>query len=630
MKEINRVLTVSLATVFMATSALANDPCKDAKYREMYPEKCEKTDYSTAIWLGVGGLGLVGGAVALMAMGNSGGNSDGSSSNQAYSSVKLMATMPVRLESGWDISTTKLNDVKATESYSKNSYQFDDVMLAYSIARGYTGAGSNIAIIDTDPALQKYHGHKVANIAKQVAPGASVTSHMIADGNENFVSYHEIGNVIAKAKSANIYNNSWNITNTHVNNVTSDKQIARLTDQNFVNALVSAAKNDDAIFVWAAGNDSKHSSGISYESGALSALPLFFSELQGHFINVVAWDDETHTLADYSNICGATKEYCITAPGNNIHTDYTFSSTGTSFAAPIVSGAVAIIRESAMANDEYTQNLPADIVTSILFDTAADLGDAGVDEIYGHGMLDLEAATRPVGTPKMAMQDGTNQDLTTITLSGPLGEAIQNADLKMAYFDDYGRAFETNLNSNINFENRGRAFDRLRRNDSSVKIGNLEFGSSNINLLEGMGYLQTDQSKTLNGYIATNNSFNVGQFNIFGRAQIGRILPTADQNSIINNFSNVYTASATMGTQYKDWKFELSIPETIVSGNMNITLATGRAANGDIKFTNYDVNMVTKPAFEYTLSYKNISAGFVDNPYGKDEIYVLAKTHLMF
>ena len=630
MKEINRVLTVSLATVFMATSALASDPCKDAKYREMYPEKCKKTDYSTAIWLGAGGLGLIGGAVALMAMGNSGG-SDGSSSNtQSHSSVKLMATMPVRLDTWSDIDVAELSSIKATKSYSKNSAQFDDIMLAHSMARGYTGVGSNIAIIDTDPSQQKYHGHKVANIAQQVAPGASVNSYVIADGNENFISYREIGNVIAGAKPANIYNNSWNMTSTHVNNITSREQITRLTDKNFVNALVSAAQKDDAIFVWAAGNDSKHNNGISYESGALSALPLFVPELRGHFINVVAWDDETHMLADYSNICGATKEYCLTAPGNKIHTDYALSSNGTSFAAPIVSGAVAIVREAAMKNDEYTKNLPADIVTSILFDTAADLGDAGVDEIYGHGMLDLEAATRPVGIPKLALQNGTNQDLTTITLSGPLGEAIQNADLKMAYFDDYGRAFETNLNSNINFENRGRGFDRLRRNDYIIKIGNLEFGSSNINLLEGMGFLQTDQTKTLNGYIAANNSFNIGQFSVFGRAQIGRILPTVDSNSIINNFSNVYTASATIGTQYKDWKFEIAVPETIISGNMNIALATGRAANGNVLFTNYDVNMVTKPAFEYTLSYKNISAGFVDNPYGKDEIYVLAKTRLVF
>ena len=81
----------------------------------------------------------------------------------------------------------------------------------------------------------------------------------------------------------------------------------------------------------------------------------------------------------------------ISAPGTSILTTaadggYT-TVTGTSMAAPQVSSALALI----FAADP---SLTADEAVQILYDTALDLGEAGFDEEYGHGMAMADAAVR--------------------------------------------------------------------------------------------------------------------------------------------------------------------------------------------------------------------------------------------
>jgi len=96
------------------------------------------------------------------------------------------------------------------------------------------------------------------------------------------------------------------------------------------------------------------------------------------------------TLDPTSNYAGLAKNKYIVAPGatnaasHASDTEYV-SSNGTSFAAPLVAGAAALIREAYPA-------LTAAQVVQVLLNSADDLGDAGVDEVYGHGMLNIEAA----------------------------------------------------------------------------------------------------------------------------------------------------------------------------------------------------------------------------------------------
>ncbi len=100
--------------------------------------------------------------------------------------------------------------------------------------------------------------------------------------------------------------------------------------------------------------------------------------------------------ATYSNFCGVTASWCVAAPGGDISKTFGIVSTvpygeyetlhGTSMAAPVVSGALAVLLQ---ANPAYN----AQDLAHLLFSTTEDLGDPGLDKIYGHGLIKLDRAT---------------------------------------------------------------------------------------------------------------------------------------------------------------------------------------------------------------------------------------------
>lgn len=594
------------------TYASTTENCTNLVYRQENPDKCgEKAFWTDDNVSMLSGAAIVSSAFALLGIVNSYTNS---SNDFSATNNSIQPTLPLYNMVGGDVEAIKLSNATNTYEYQLNVNQYNDIRLAYSLARGFTGKGSNIAVLDAG--LDSWHGASVAAIASgPIAPDATVKSYKIANNNE-FISYNEIGDIISSATDADIFNASWSVS-MRATALKSRTQLVQLTGQQFVDGISDAAKRG-AIFVWAAGNDyDKH------QSSALSALPKVMPELQGHFINVVAWDSYTGALAEYSNACGITKDYCITAPGTNINSGETTAS-GTSFAAPIVSAAVAVIKEAFpyMSSPE---------ITELLFTTARDLGEPGIDNIYGHGMLDLERATRPVGAPLIPIESGIMQPLQTARVSGTIAHKIDSADLKFAFFDNFGRAFEANLSDNISIKNPGRAFQRLQHQEALTKlsIGNLEFGIKNSDILFGDGFLETNSQDTIS-FIGTHNEINVGKITFFQNAHIGISSPKASQNSMITGFSNIYTASIKLGTKFKNWTVSISMPDNIISGNMNLRLPSGRAHNGDILYQNYSLDISSKPAIEYSISYKNIYAGFIDNPYGTDELFILTKGSIRF
>ena len=138
---------------------------------------------------------------------------------------------------------------------------------------------------------------------------------------------------------------------------------------------------------------------------------------------------QDNNLAPFSDICGKLKDFCMVAPGVDIYAtqlnqyrlidgkfidlddeeidpklianlqrnedgSYFISQfvpdSGTSFAAPHVTGATAVLRGA-------WPQLSAETTVQILLTTATDIGAPGVDEIYGHGILNLSEAVRPQG-----------------------------------------------------------------------------------------------------------------------------------------------------------------------------------------------------------------------------------------
>lgn len=84
--------------------------------------------------------------------------------------------------------------------------------------------------------------------------------------------------------------------------------------------------------------------------------------------------------------------------------------SGTSFAAPLVSGAIALIQD----RWPWLKKYPRD-VAKIVLESAQDLGAPGVDPVYGHGLLDIQAAQSALDFNKLKYYsfDGASKNKKT-------------------------------------------------------------------------------------------------------------------------------------------------------------------------------------------------------------------------
>ncbi|MCY4281945.1 MAG: S8 family serine peptidase [Gammaproteobacteria bacterium] len=177
---------------------------------------------------------------------------------------------------------------------------------------------------------------------------------------------------------------------------------------------------DRTIYVWAAGNaqGAMRPDATLEEATSVEVLPGIaarIAELRGHSLAVVA-TDPSGAIADFSSRCGIAGDYCLAAPGvevvgpipNNYCATGTAecysSASGTSAAAPIVSGGIALLAQ------HYRDQLGNDEIVARLLHTANKDGIYADTDIYGQGFLDLDAATRPVGETRL---------LTSQSLGGP-------------------------------------------------------------------------------------------------------------------------------------------------------------------------------------------------------------------
>ncbi|MBE8378326.1 S8 family serine peptidase, partial [Leptospira borgpetersenii serovar Hardjo-bovis] len=109
-----------------------------------------------------------------------------------------------------------------------------------------------------------------------------------------------------------------------------------------------------------------------------------------------------YTISTFSSRCGYTASFCVSAPGSRIYssviegnsletltTDYA-NYSGTSMAAPHVAGSVAVLMER-------FPYMTGEQIAQVLKTTTVDMGDPGIDALYGWGMIDLSKAIHGPG-----------------------------------------------------------------------------------------------------------------------------------------------------------------------------------------------------------------------------------------
>ena len=231
-----------------------------------------------------------------------------------------------------------------------------------------------------------------------------------------------------------------------------------------VEIMAQAGSDEKLVFVWGAGNSHGNAcdpalpecvdgkavaSSVSLSAGLAARFP----ELKPHTVAVVAIGRDGE-ITDFSNRCGIAADYCLAAPGEEVTVVYfgphrgrigargTTVSQGTSFAAPFATGGLALMKQMFRGQLSNT-----DLVARLL-ETADRSGIYADAAVYGRGLMDLGAATSPVGAPAVTVGDRVGGPAaalgaTGLRLGGALGGGLAAAlaGREIAAFDTLGAPF---------------------------------------------------------------------------------------------------------------------------------------------------------------------------------------------
>ena len=324
------------------------------------------------------------------------------------------------------------------------------------LSHGYGGDPNNIS--DTDG-----HGTHVYGIAGATRNGIGI--HGVAPDAEFMILkwiegslFDNFADALRRATDAGAaaMNNSWVLPFT--TDSLTDDEILELLGPNLIEQLRKSAQAGVSV-VFASGNEFATGNEGIRDSYVMAGLPDAIPELDGTWLAVTALNDYRglhppklwyDDISDFgANWCGTAMNWCLAAPGMNITSlragGGTTENTGTSMAAPHVMGAVLVLKSQ-------FPELTTPQVHQILFDTAVDLGNPGVDREFGHGALNLNEALAPQGN--LVIELGPQVDQSTVPLSsswivesaitgGVLAAAMSNR--RVLVTDRYDRGYFASL-----------------------------------------------------------------------------------------------------------------------------------------------------------------------------------------
>ena len=208
-------------------------------------------------------------------------------------------------------------------------------------------------------------------------------------------------------------------------------------------AAIGRATAAGMVVVIAAGNDGEA------DPTALAQIANDASVARGQVI-IAGSVNASGVISSFSNRAGQSAAHYLTALGEMVEApDQTGTRklwSGTSFAAPQISGAAALLAQA-------FPNLTAAQIVELLLRTARDTGTAGSDGVYGRGTLDLTNAFQPVGALNVAGSGtGSGGAAVSLSVNARLSPAMGDAavaELRMVALDGYARAYQLDLSGTV-------------------------------------------------------------------------------------------------------------------------------------------------------------------------------------
>ena len=402
--------------------------------------------------------------------------------------------------------------------------------------QGLTGAGITVGIVDTDfdvsdPQLAgrisktvysvggangNTHGTEVAEMlagsASGVAPGAFLQVAAAGTTDSGLLLNNQMYQDLF-SKGVRIFNQSNGISSVG----------ASVGMALALHTLYQPYVARQGLFIWSTGNDGAAQPNLN------ASLPGLFADLQSGWLAVTAvnavggsngysaGDTVPGVISSYANRCGVAANWCLAAAGDFIPGATGTRVYGTSFAAPAVSGAAALVQQA------YPW-MNADLIRQTILSTATDMHDPAT---YGWGLLNASKA-----------------------VNGP------------ALFD---QRLALGPNVNVQFDNASSVF----KNDIGGDAGLNKSGSGQLTLAGNNTY--AGASNILGGRLnitgAVASSVNVSASGQLG-GDGGRIHGNVNNSGRVNNSG----AGLTIDGNY------IAVPTAVLANQLNTTLTVGGAA----------------------------------------------------